>query len=93
MQSTRKFVLLRQLYNSGSPYFNQVLRAVLAWDELKFMALKEIMTKPLPSGYRWIKCRYRRVRAKAGTPESERRVLDAHAYGYKCWSFAVRSKS
>lgn len=54
------------------------------------MALKEIHTKPLPAGFRWVKCRFRRARAKAGTPDSERRVLDAHEYGYKCWSFPVR---
>ena len=57
-----------------------------------FMALKEIATKPLPAGFRWVKCRFRKARAKAGTPDSERRVLDAHAYGYKCWSFPVRTK-
>lgn len=48
--------------------------------------------KPLPAGYRWVKCRYRKVRAKEGTPDSERRILDAHEYGYECWSFAVRAK-
>lgn len=57
-----------------------------------FMALKDIATKPLPAGFRWVKCRFRKARAKAGTPDSERRVLDAHAYGYKCWSFPVRTK-
>lgn len=56
------------------------------------MALKEIATKPLPAGFRWVRCRFRRARAKAGTPDSERRVLDAHEYGYKCWSFPVRTK-
>jgi hypothetical protein len=56
------------------------------------MALKDIATKPLPAGFRWVKCRFRKARAKAGTPDSERKILDAHAYGYKCWSFPVRTK-
>lgn len=56
------------------------------------MALKDITTKPLPAGFRWVKCRFRRARAKAGTPDCERKILDAHAYGYKCWSFPVRTK-
>ncbi len=56
------------------------------------MELKTINTPELPAGYRWCKCRYRKTRAKAGTPDSERKVLDAHAYGYKCWSFPVRTK-
>lgn len=39
------------------------------------MALKDIATKPLPAGFRWVKCRFRKARAKAGTPDSERRIL------------------
>lgn len=57
------------------------------------MGLRSLGTKELPKGFRWCHCRFRRVRAKAGTPDSERRVLDAHEYGYKSWAFPVRCKS
>lgn len=56
------------------------------------MTLRTIATKEAPPGYSWRHCRFRRTRAKAGTPDSERKMLDAHEYGYKCWSFLVRSK-
>ena len=39
--------------------------------------------KPPPPGYRWVFCRYRRVK-------NSNRVLDAHDYGYKCWRFLTR---
>lgn len=42
-------------------------------------------SKPAPKGFRWVHCRYRRVR-------NSNRMLDAHDYGYECWSFLVRSK-
>lgn len=48
------------------------------------MELKTIVSRPAPSGFRWIFCRYRKVRGKSG------RVLDAHAYGWKAWAFLVR---
>lgn len=48
------------------------------------MTLKPITTKPAPKGFRWIFCRYRKVRGKSA------KVLDAHAYGYQAWCFLVR---
>lgn len=41
--------------------------------------------KPAPKGFRWVFCRYRRVRG------SSNKVLDAHDYGYEAWSFLVRA--
>jgi len=38
---------------------------------------------PAPKGFRWVYCRYRRVR-------NSERVLDAHDYGYEAWRFLVR---
>ncbi|HHL0958884.1 TPA: hypothetical protein ACQVH3_003631 [Serratia marcescens] len=49
------------------------------------MALKSIVKKPAPKGYRWIFCRYRKVRGKSG------KQLDAHEYGWKSWAFLVRA--
>lgn len=48
------------------------------------MNLKAINQKPLPKGFKWVFCRYRKVR---GNPN---KVLDAHEYGYQAWCFAVR---
>ncbi|EPP3372398.1 TPA: hypothetical protein SMV57_003444 [Proteus mirabilis] len=48
------------------------------------MALKPITNKPAPKGFRWIFCRFRKVRGKSG------KRLDAHAYGYQAWAFLVR---
>ena len=39
--------------------------------------------KPAPKGFRWVFCRYRRVK-------NSDKVLDAHDYGYEAWSFLVR---
>lgn len=38
---------------------------------------------PAPPGFRWVHCRFRRVR-------NSTKVLDAHNYGKECWSFLVR---
>lgn len=46
-------------------------------------SVKTIFTGPPPRGYKWVFCRYRRVR-------NSDRVLDAHDYGYKAWAFLVR---
>nr|DAU41086.1 MAG TPA: hypothetical protein [Caudoviricetes sp.] len=45
-----------------------------------------IMSSPkiAPSGFRWVFCRFRRVR-------NSTRVLDAHDYGYEAWAFLVRA--
>lgn len=40
--------------------------------------------KPAPKGFRWVCCRYRRVR-------NSERVLDAHDYGHEAWCFLVRA--
>jgi hypothetical protein len=40
--------------------------------------------KPAPKGFRWVFCRYRRVR-------NSTKVLDAHEYGYEAWRFLVRA--
>jgi hypothetical protein len=39
---------------------------------------------PAPPGYKWVFCRFRRVR-------NSDKVLDAHAYGYEAWAFLVRA--
>ena len=49
------------------------------------MVMKTIVTKPAPIGFRWVFCRFRRVRGKSG------RMLDAWAYGYKAWAFLARA--
>lgn len=48
------------------------------------MNLKQTGTKPAPKGFKWVFCRYRRVRGKSG------KQLDAHEYGYQAWCFLVR---
>ncbi len=45
--------------------------------------LKKLGTKPLPKGFKWVFCRYRKVRGNSG------KVLDAHEYGYEAWCFPV----
>lgn len=40
-------------------------------------------TSPAPAGWKWVFCRYRKVRGKSG------RLLDAHEYGYEAWAFLV----
>lgn len=37
-----------------------------------------------PPGFKWIFCRFRRVR-------NSDRILDAHDYGYEAWCFLVRA--
>ncbi|MDR3351766.1 MAG: hypothetical protein LBO00_01855 [Zoogloeaceae bacterium] len=44
----------------------------------------ETNRKPAPAGFRWVYCRFRRVRNSA-------RMLDAHSYGYEAWRFLVRA--
>ena len=39
--------------------------------------------KPAPKGFRWVFCRYRRVK-------NSDRVLDAWEYGHEAWCFLVR---
>ena len=46
--------------------------------------MKDIVHKPAPEGFRWVYCRYRRVKG------SDDRYLDAHEYGYSAWCFLVR---
>lgn len=46
--------------------------------------LRPIATKDAPKGFKWIFCRYRRVR-------NSQKVLDAHEYGYEAWAFLVRA--
>lgn len=48
------------------------------------MSLKSIASKAAPKGFRWVFCRYRKVRGKS------KKVLDAHDYGYEAWAFLVR---
>ncbi|WP_299022639.1 hypothetical protein [uncultured Photobacterium sp.] len=48
------------------------------------MSLKKITNKQAPAGFRWIFCRYRKVRGNS------QKVLDAHEYGYEAWAFLVR---
>lgn len=40
--------------------------------------------KPAPKGWKWVYCRYRRVK-------NSTRVLDARDYGYDSWAFLVRA--
>lgn len=44
--------------------------------------MKKLGCHPPPKGFKWVYCRYRRVR-------NSERVLDAHDYGYKAWAFLV----
>ena len=48
------------------------------------MSLKSIASKEAPKGFRWVFCRYRKVRGKSA------KGLDAHDYGYEAWAFLVR---
>lgn len=41
--------------------------------------------KPAPPGFRWVFCRFRRVK-------NSDRYLDAREYGYDSWRFLVRCK-
>ena len=50
------------------------------------MALKKLGNKPAPAGFKWIFCRFRKVRGNS------QKVLDAHKYGYQAWAFLVRCK-
>lgn len=54
---------------------------VLSPEGVRAMAAR----KPAPRGYRWVFCRYRRVR-------NSQRILDAHDYGYEAWVFLTRAK-
>jgi hypothetical protein len=42
-------------------------------------------TKKAPPGFKWVCCRYRRVK-------NSQRMLDAHEYGYEAWCFLVPSR-
>ncbi len=44
-----------------------------------------VLNKPAPPGFKWVVCRYRRVK-------NSTRLLDAHDYGYEAWSFLVPGK-
>lgn len=47
------------------------------------LCTKTINTGEPPKGFKWVFCRYRRVR-------NSDKVLDAHEYGYQAWAFLVR---
>jgi hypothetical protein len=47
--------------------------------------LRAIPRPKLRPGYRLHFCRYRRTRNRS-------RILDAHAYGWRCWCFPVKLK-
>ncbi len=73
---------------------NSVVSLKLMKTNVKFFALwkgetvkvmKPIVTKPAPIGFRWVFCRFRRVRGNSG------KKLDAWAYGYKAWAFLARA--
>ena len=38
-----------------------------------------------PDGFKWVFCRYRRVKNSS-------KVLDAHEYGYEAWAFLVPAR-
>lgn len=40
--------------------------------------------KPAPRGFRWVFCRYRRVK-------NSDRILDAREYGHEAWVFLTRA--
>lgn len=50
------------------------------------------MPKELKNNQRegWVFCRFKRAKAKKGQPDSERKMMDAHDYGYQCWCFPGR---
>lgn len=47
--------------------------------------MQQTQRKAAPPGFRWVCCRFRRVK-------NSQRMLDAHEYGYEAWCFLVRSK-
>ena len=47
--------------------------------------MRKILIRNIPSGWRPVFCRFRRVKNSS-------RVLDAHEYGYEAWCFLVRGK-
>jgi len=49
------------------------------------MPLKQLGSNPAPKGFRWVFCRYRKVRGNS------QKYLDAHDYGYQSWAFLVRA--
>lgn len=54
------------------------------WRRRRYMALRAITTASAPPGWRWVFCRFRRVK-------NSQRLLDAHEYGYTSWCFLVRA--
>lgn len=48
------------------------------------MAPCVIAAPPAPKGWRWVYCRYRRVK-------NSQKLLDAYDYGYTAWRFLVRA--
>lgn len=50
---------------------------------MEFLYMRQINNKPAPKGYKWVCCRYRKVRGNSG------KKLDAHEYGYEAWCFLV----
>jgi len=45
--------------------------------------MSAIENKPAPKGFKWVFCRYRKVK-------NSQKVLDAHEYGHEAWRFLVR---
>lgn len=45
--------------------------------------MKAMKLSAAPPGYRWVCCRYRRVK-------NSQRMLDAWEYGYEAWCFLIR---
>jgi len=47
------------------------------------LCIRPINVKAAPKGFKWVFCRFRRVR-------NSKKVLDAWDYGYTAWAFLVR---
>lgn len=75
-------------YDRGVPTQNHTLNPAfqLPYPEMEVRYVPQKQLKSAPAGFRWISCRYRKVRGPS------QRKLDAHAYGYKAWRFLVPAK-
>lgn len=46
--------------------------------------MRRLGSSPPPPGFKWVFCRFRRVK-------NSQRYLDAREYGYEAWAFLVRA--
>lgn len=63
-------------------FYCETQTAVKNWMGILWSMAMNNPSKPAPKGFRWVFCRYRRVK-------NSDRMLDAHDYGRECWAFLV----